>query len=757
MTSPRTFLRCSLITCVVSVYCYAAADGRPVLALAATLAAFVSAWMMRDGLLRTLPRIAINLMVLAATGNVFLRMISLRGDTGSVISDLTDFLVFILMVKMFDRGRARDEAQLLGLSVFVVIGAILSGSTLLTGLTLLLYTPLAVSSVVLFQIYAGVQRTAERALLHAPPPGTPAPPGAAQVSPDPIIAPTGPWRMARILLPTQRARRDLIATTLVALLMSLAAAVAGFVFTPRTLSDQVFNRVGPRSTETGFRDNITLGQAGGISVSTEPVMDVILTDGGGAIIADRTEPLYMRGAVLDDYDPSDGSWRARPQTTDRVISNKDTPVKVSGGEAGRATLVQHVTVRDSVGAGLSQLFSLWRPSRVTLDETGTVIVSLHDDAILQRSERSARRFGYTVESSTDATETRPPKPLPPFENPRIRALAEEILTKAAVPIDPRQRDTGLNRRAASTVVDYLRTNCTYTLEMLAPDSGEDPIEMFLFRTRQGHCEYFASAMTGLLRSIDLDARIVTGYAGGEFNPVNNQYIIRKADAHAWVEVRLRADRWETFDPTPPGALGIALRQASWGASFFSRIRHVYEAFELQWVDSVVLFNRAPRINLAQAAEDHRQRVEMIQGWFDNLSERIADFLPGKNRTAGVAVAALILLAVIGAFVAAGRTIWRILRDRARLQPVDAGPVAGPRIRFYELMLKRLKAAGIPKPAHRPPLLHARFIAADRPAAASIAEELTWSYYRRRFGGAGESVNSAELLNRLRAALANKPD
>ena len=78
----------------------------------------------------------------------------------------------------------------------------------------------------------------------------------------------------------------------------------------------------------------------------------------------------------------------------------------------------------------------------------------------------------------------------------------------------------------------------------------DPVLHFLFESKAGHCEYFASAMVLLLRTLGIPSRVVGGYAGGEWNEMGRNYLVRSSDAHTWVEVWIRERGWVPFDPTP---------------------------------------------------------------------------------------------------------------------------------------------------------------------------------------------------------------
>jgi len=138
------------------------------------------------------------------------------------------------------------------------------------------------------------------------------------------------------------------------------------------------------------------------------------------------------------------------------------------------------------------------------------------------------------------------------------------------------RDTAENLRLPATSRDYgnpkhwpshtscapcIRTNEDYVRTVLKwfatepfvytlapPPLDRDPVDTFLFETRRGFCEHYASAFVVLLRAADIPARVVTGYQGGEMNPRGDYMIVRQSDAHAWAEA-LIAGEWRRFDPT----------------------------------------------------------------------------------------------------------------------------------------------------------------------------------------------------------------
>ncbi len=124
--------------------------------------------------------------------------------------------------------------------------------------------------------------------------------------------------------------------------------------------------------------------------------------------------------------------------------------------------------------------------------------------------------------------------VPPEIKERLKALAQRLR-------QPSPLATALAIKA------YLTSHYTYSLEPGKPKG--DPVLYFLFHHKRGHCEYFASAMTLLLRTAGIPARVVSGYLGGEWITRGHYYLVRQSEAHLWVEAWIK-NRWQRFDPTP---------------------------------------------------------------------------------------------------------------------------------------------------------------------------------------------------------------
>ena len=125
---------------------------------------------------------------------------------------------------------------------------------------------------------------------------------------------------------------------------------------------------------------------------------------------------------------------------------------------------------------------------------------------------------------------------------RVRDLAHKVTNQEPDPYD-----------IAETIESYLRTTYHYAPTVRAPPPGRDPVDYFLFDLKEDFCEYFASAMTVMLREMGVPARMVEGYTTGTLDPISGKYVVKELDAHAWVEAYFPTYGWVEFEPTPSQA------------------------------------------------------------------------------------------------------------------------------------------------------------------------------------------------------------
>jgi hypothetical protein len=264
---------------------------------------------------------------------------------------------------------------------------------------------------------------------------------------------------------------------------------------------------------------------------------------------------------------------------------------------------------------------------------------------------------------------------------------------------------------------------------------------FLFNTREGHCEYFASAMVLMLRSRRVPARLVNGFQMGEYNEAADFYTVRQSDAHSWVEVYFpRRDQngvWVAFDPTPAAGLSV------YGGGLAAWLRHHREAMEMFWLEHVVGFDTNKQFSVASAAQRWFSsflsafRWDITSQWFDWAStwsrkveqrkerngepgERSQEALPSAMSAHTLALAfSVVALAVAAAF--SWRRYGRSWRRNAR-QDGAAGAVA-----FYQETLRALERAGYKRAPHQTPAEYAEQL--RMPAVT----EITTIYQQVRFG------------------------
>lgn len=235
-------------------------------------------------------------------------------------------------------------------------------------------------------------------------------------------------------------------------------------------------------------------------------------------------------------------------------------------------------------------------------------------------------YMYRVDSWTDVpvevqlsdwrrqTETK----LPPQGNPRTRELALDL--RAAAAGDQQFIDKVLDTFSSESFVYTLRPGRL---------AGVDSIDQFMFQSRRGFCEHYASAFVYMMRAAGVPARVVAGYQGGEINPVNRTVIVHQFDAHAWAEVWLQDQGWVRVDPTnavSPLRIEMGLEEAMAaegsflsaaplsplrfrGIPLLNQLRLRYDALTYRWQSWVVGF-------------DSEQQFDLLHSFFGEISARV---------------------------------------------------------------------------------------------------------------------------------------
>jgi hypothetical protein len=305
--------------------------------------------------------------------------------------------------------------------------------------------------------------------------------------------------------------------------------------------------------------------------------------------------------------------------------------------------------------------------------------------------------------------------LPADLPPRITELTRSITKSAHGPY-----------AKTRAIIDYL-ARYKYTLD-LKRDEKLEPLEDFLFVERAGHCEYFASALAVMLRTVGVPTRSVNGFYGGEWNPYGKYLAIRQGDAHSWVEVWLDGIGWVTFDPTPPGAAHPP------SASRWNKLRQLMDNMELAWFKYVIEYDLGKQTEI----------VGSVRRWASLAAKRDAIDAAVRRHGAGLGGA---LAIVAGLWL-----LMRSLRKRGRRAGVPRRGAEA--LQAFERALKAIERRGFPRRGGETGReLAARVSVADDPAGQPFSE-LVELYYAARFGRV--PVAQADLERLAQAVLRAPP-
>jgi len=367
-----------------------------------------------------------------------------------------------------------------------------------------------------------------------------------------------------------------------ALAMALPLAAVCFAFFPRVAGQFWALDAGSGAT-TGLSDEMSPGSIGTLATEYEPAFRARFEGSPPERAA-----LYWRGPVLNSFDGF--TWRR-----DRFLNYTAATTPV--GEAVRYRITLEPTNQP------------WLFALDTIDQSPRRDVNLSIDRQLTAPEPITQVTSYDAVSHL---QTRPNRPLsesgrqfetrlPGDSNPRARAMAREMRSRASS-----------DAAYAQAVLDWFRDNgLEYTLD--PGTTSIDSVDTTLFDSKRGFCGHFASAYATLMRAAGVPARVVTGYLGGEWNPVGDYLLVRQSEAHAWTEIWLDGRGWTRIDPTAVvaperlqrgvfdmlsdslPATTLALHRSAW----LSRIRQLWDGADQWWQENVVEFNLRAQFNLLE--------------------------------------------------------------------------------------------------------------------------------------------------------------
>lgn len=719
MNVARMAKNCVLAAALLSIACYAAAEHEltwTILALAHPLV--VLGWWLTERLgKRPLRRWLANGAVAGAVAWAAYVVYATKLE----VSTFCQFLILVMVIRIWDAKQAKDMAQIVVLSVFLVIGAILTDTRLHLALLVLVTVPAIASAAAMLHVLASVER-AER--VDAPGEG--------------VAVAAGLSKHLTLLLS-------------VGLLIGLVVSLVVFVIMPRGIGLRALGRFGEvAGARTGFTDTVDLRRSGPIVESEVAVMEVSIEDDSGFPLGAPDRVLYLRGVALDHYER--GAWTRSLAIAPSQFNLRPGEWEGLSRRSGRHAIVQKIRLREA--AAESPMWAMLLPVSVRVESAARVRYS-GIDGVLSRDDANGRsgRFEYAVRS------IEPPLPRESalerwgepatFPSDRVKELATSVLIAAGVEPDPEHRPPAFDVSAAGAIELFLRTGFAYTLDARAPPQGMDPIEAFLFERKSGHCELFAAAMAAMCRSVGVDARVVAGYLGTEYDPSSGVYTVRERNAHAWVEVRTDRWNWRTFDPTPPEDLARAHQPRATLAAKFNRW---LDSLNSAWAVSVVSFDESSQRKLLGMNVNPSLEIQ------DKFMVWASRGLGGTQGEPGRAARWMMLGGVLALLAGAGvllRMFGRLLWRRRGVG--GPRPVVPREARFYWDAIKLLRRAGLPKPVWSTPMEHAPALESRHPEAPGVLRELAAIYYESRFAGRAlspeEAARGRELVVALRRLLA----
>jgi transglutaminase-like putative cysteine protease len=308
--------------------------------------------------------------------------------------------------------------------------------------------------------------------------------------------------------------------------------------------------------------------------------------------------------------------------------------------------------------------------------------------------------------------------VPPGQE-RLGALTDDVI-----------RGASSAEERVQWILRYLRDSDELRYSLDQPAVGDrDPLEVFVFEAKAGHCEYFSTAMAVMSRLAGLPSRNVTGFVGGRFNSYGRYYSLRQGDAHSWVEVYIDGRGWVTHDPTPPlrHSLGPTDGALTGFAAFIDALR-------VRWATQVVNYDLRAQVGLASD----------LGRWLRSFGSDDEQPVPRESALRRERPR-LRALRIGGVFVAifVGEVILIIaLGSRRRSQGKPRTPEA---VRLYRALEKRLQRVGRGRPRDRTPLEHARVLTAEGFVGASTVDLVTARYLAARYGPAPLSSHDRRRL------------
>lgn len=311
------------------------------------------------------------------------------------------------------------------------------------------------------------------------------------------------------------------------LLMATPLMIVLFFIFPR-IQGPLWGMPNDANARSGLSETMAPGNVSNLALSEEVAFRVRFYDPPPAP-AER----YWRGPVLGNYDGrtwTELNWGRYPVL---LLPPLDA--------LGHSPAIRYQVTQEA--SGRTWLYALDIVRNLPLIDGSPAMLTREMQLRARQRINKRLRFEiasvtkYTLEAEGDVMQIKGWRELPAGFNPKSREFARQLRARESDPT-----------RQIQTILQLFRVeNFRYTLQ--PPLLGRDAVDDFLFNSRAGFCEHYASSFVFLARALDIPARIVTGYQGGEINPVDGIMTVRQSDAHAWTEVWLAGRGWVRIDPT----------------------------------------------------------------------------------------------------------------------------------------------------------------------------------------------------------------
>lgn len=525
--------------------------------------------------------------------------------------------------------------------------------------------------------------------------------------------------------------------TAVALLILITVlAVPLFFAFPRVGGAGLGSNQSGASRITGFSESVRLGEMGTLLQNDQTVMRVRLEN------AENLNNPRWRGVALDYFD--NRGWSKSKGRAFEQFTKTERNFFIVDKTARASEMVIQTVYLEPIQTPV--LFALSRP--IVVEGNFPFINKDTENSLNVGNLFGAERVSYRIRSDVfqpaveklrkDNGAYKPDSrrylQLPENLDPRISDLAAQITEQSANRYDK-----------AKTVENYLQTQFGYTLDLRM--QGEQPLADFLFNVREGHCEYFSTAMTVMLRTQGIAARVVNGFQTGEYNETADVFVVKQKDAHSWVEVYFpQEDAWIAFDPTPFAGQNGA---AAGAPGILGAFKKYLEALETFWIQYFVAFDRQEQRSLFSSMRKGFQDYQAKSSdWLNDFQKRLSDWWKQARGDKGFEQSAIAIgygFAYLAGAVLGIILLVRLYRKIIKLaiwQRILAWfrrKNEASIVEFYERMQKVLASKGFTREPHQTPLEFA--FALDMTEAVSITEK----YNRVRFGEKNLSGDEAKEI------------